>query len=133
MSNRDMEGGVLFQNNKRRTENQPHFRGEIRVSPAVIESLVDQMSKGVRFPKLEVAGWQKITNSGDQFMSLKASPLYNGGQQGSRSTSQNGNGNWPSPQQPQAPQFQQPQFPSVPPVSSSAMDDEIPFDGTGQT
>ena len=65
--------GVLFSNNKKKTEKQPDFTGDLELSDEVVNDLVDQMSRGVTKPKLSLAGWKKVSRKGLNFMSLVGS------------------------------------------------------------
>ena len=76
--------GVLFSNNKKKTEKQPDFTGDLELSDEVVNDLVDQMSRGVTKPKLSLAGWKKVAKkTGDRFLSLRGSSFEErGGQSG---------------------------------------------------
>ena len=65
--------GVLFSNNKKKSEKQPDFTGDLEVSDEVVNDLVDQMSRGITKPKLSLAGWKKVSRKGLNFMSLVGS------------------------------------------------------------
>ena len=65
--------GVLFSNNKKKTEKQPDFTGDLELSDEVVNDLVDQMSRGITKPKLSLAGWKKVSRKGLNFMSLVGS------------------------------------------------------------
>lgn len=65
--------GVLFSNNKKKTEKQPDFTGDLELSDEVVNDLVDQMSRGITKPKLSMAGWKKVSRNGLHFMSLVGS------------------------------------------------------------
>ena len=64
---------MLFSNNKKKTEKQPDFTGELELSDEVVNDLVDQMSRGITKPKLSMAGWKKVSRNGLNFMSLVGS------------------------------------------------------------
>lgn len=106
MAGQDREGGALFHNARKTSHNAPDYKGDLRVSHEVVQSLVQQMNSGVQFPVMDLGGWKKTSGSGNVFISMRASKLYERGGQAA------------APQQ-QAKQA----FPGPAPLP----DDEIPF------
>lgn len=98
-------GGALFAEDakKKTNPNQPDFKGNIVLDPAVMDELVAQWKAGQPI-KLELAGWTKPKRDGGNFLSLKASLPF-------RKTEQRSN--------------QQPRVPSA--ESGSFGDDDFPF------
>jgi hypothetical protein len=112
MAGQDREGGAFFANNRKQKESHPDYRGELRLSKEVIESLIDQMSHGVQFPAIEISGWKKTSASGTVFISLSGKkPYVKPDQGGQRQAPQGGwnagqSGGW---------------------KPAASVDDEIPF------
>lgn len=64
--------GALFTNDRKNKPTQPDYSGDLELSDEVVNDLVDQMSRGVSKPKLELAGWKKVAKkTGKTFVSLK--------------------------------------------------------------
>jgi len=53
--------GVLFQNDRKKSEKSPDYTGQIELSDEVVNDLVDQMSRGVTKPKVSLIGWKKVS------------------------------------------------------------------------
>ena len=66
-------GGVLFSNKRKKTETQPDFTGDLELSDEVVSDLVSQMERGVKKPKIALAGWKKVSKKGLHFVSLRGS------------------------------------------------------------
>lgn len=105
------EGGVLFVNGRKQQQNHPDFTGNIRLSKEAVQSIADQVRSGVEFPALDLAAWKKVSNSGNNFISISAKKPYEKGQ--------NGGGNGGGRQAQRENQFQT--------GRRNDMDDEIPF------
>lgn len=66
-------GGALFAKDPARktNPNQPDFDGELILDPAVMATLLEQWKNGQPI-KLELAGWKKTSQKGNNFLSLSA-------------------------------------------------------------
>jgi len=63
--------GVLFQNDRKKSEKSPDYTGQIELSDEVVSDLVEQMSRGVTKPKVSLIGWKKVSQkTGKPFLSL---------------------------------------------------------------
>jgi hypothetical protein len=63
--------GVLFQNDRKKSEKSPDYTGQIELSDEVVNDLVEQMSRGVTKPKVSLIGWKKVSQkTGKPFLSL---------------------------------------------------------------
>jgi hypothetical protein len=65
--------GSLWANDRKTTENQPDLRGEIVVDKQL---LVDLIAKGENPVKIALAGWNKTTVNGRDYVSLVASEPF---------------------------------------------------------
>ena len=113
MAEMDREGGAFFGNNRKSSQNAPDYRGELRISSETLDALIAQRQQGVQFPKMEISGWKKVSNSGTTFISMQGKKPYvkdGGGRQGGGGYQQGGS-------RPQG----------WTPPANNAMDDEIPF------
>ena len=115
MAGIDREGGAFFANNRKQAQNHPDYRGDLQISHDVLDNLIQQRAAGVQFPKMELSGWKKVSNSGTTFISLSAKKPYVKGQSG-------GGG-----QQRQQNQWPPTQGGGWTPPAQNAMDDDIPF------
>jgi hypothetical protein len=70
-NNRDITQGALFINNRKTSEKQPDFRGELTLSKALLKELVEKVKAGEE-AKLSLAVWRKKSKAGNDFMSLAA-------------------------------------------------------------
>jgi uncharacterized protein (DUF736 family) len=117
MASQDRDGGAFFANNKKQSQNQPDYRGELRLSREVVENLNQQIASGVQNPAIELAGWKKVSNSGTTYISLSGKKPYvkDGQAPAPRQAPQGGwagggqQGGWQTP------------------AASAPIDDEIPF------
>lgn len=74
MSDQYPPSGVLFSNERKQKPNQPDYTGNLELSDEVINDLVEQMSRGVKKPKLSLAGWKRTSQkNGKTFVSLNGS------------------------------------------------------------
>lgn len=76
MAGMDREGGAFFANSRKQKESHPDYRGELRVSREVVETLMQQLQSGVQYPLLELSGWKKTSNSGTVYISLQGKKPY---------------------------------------------------------
>lgn len=133
MAGQDRDGGVLFTNDKKTSPNAPDFKGELRITREVVDSLVQQLQRGVQFPSMELAGWKKVANNGNTFISMSGKKPYEkngGGGTGGGGQGAGRGGQWPPQGQPAYGAGQQGSqgYGS----GSTTPDDEIPFDVRGQ-
>jgi len=75
MSQQYPASGILFQNDRKQTETQPDYTGNIEVDPEVVKDLWDQLQSGNERPKASLSGWKKISKNGKPFLSLRSSLL----------------------------------------------------------
>lgn len=68
----DGPGGALFKNNRKERDTHPDLQGNIELSQEAVQSVIDQMNSGVKYPKLELSGWSKVSSKGNKFISLSA-------------------------------------------------------------
>lgn len=68
------DSGILFVN-KAQNDKAPSFKGDIELSAEVVKFLVENLRAG-KPAKLELAGWNKTSSKGTQFISLKLSKPY---------------------------------------------------------
>lgn len=129
MAGQDREGGAFFANNKKQSQNAPDYRGELRLSPEVVQALNDQIQSGVQFPAIELSGWKKTSGNGTVYISMSGrKPYVKDGQSGGNGGGQQ-RGNWNGGQQGgQQGGFQQGGRPTGwQPAAGHAIDDELPF------
>ena len=63
--------GVLFTNNRKRSEKSPDYTGKLELSDEVLQDLMSQMDRGVDKPVLSLIGWKKMSQkTGAVFLSL---------------------------------------------------------------
>ena len=88
----DGPGGALFKNNKKQSDKQPDLQGNIELSEEAVQSVLDQMKSGVKYPKLDLSGWTKVSGKGNKFISLSAKKPWekSGYQSGGRSSGSSG-------------------------------------------
>lgn len=104
-------GGVLFNNQKKKSDNSPDFTGSLEVDADLLTELQAQLQANPR-AKLDLAAWRKMSN-GKEFLSLRLKRPYNGAM-----TQPQGNGGQYANSTQQGSQ----QRSAPPPI-----DDEIPF------
>ena len=78
----DGPGGALFKNAKKQRDNQPDLQGNIELSQEAVQSVMDQVKSGVKYPKLDLSGWTKVSSKGNKFISLSAKKPWEGGNSG---------------------------------------------------
>lgn len=69
--NRDITQGALFINNRKTSQNQPDFRGELTLSKALLKELVEKAKAGEE-AKMSLSVWKKKSKAGNEFMSVAA-------------------------------------------------------------
>jgi hypothetical protein len=62
-------GGVLFTNDRKKSDKAPDYTGNLELSDEVLRDLVAQAKEG-KTPKMELVGWKKMGKSGKGFLSL---------------------------------------------------------------
>lgn len=92
----DREGGAFFANTKKQSQSAPDYRGSLRLSPEVVDNLVQQLSNGVKFPEIELAGWKKTASSGTTYISMNGKKPYVKGESSGQAPRQQQQ--WPSQQ-----------------------------------
>ena len=65
--------GSLWANDRKTAENHPDLRGEVVIDKQL---LIDLMSKGENPVKIALAGWNKTTATGRDYVSLVASEPF---------------------------------------------------------
>ena len=75
----DGPGGAMFKNNRKERDTHPDLTGFVELTDEVIRSINDQAASGVKFPKVEISGWSKVSSKGNKFISLSAKKPYEGG------------------------------------------------------
>lgn len=68
----DGPGGALFKNAKKQRDTHPDLQGNIELSQEAVQSVMDQVKSGVKYPKLDLSGWSKVSSKGNKFISLSA-------------------------------------------------------------
>lgn len=80
----DGPGGALFKNNKKTSDRHPDLTGFVELNQEAAQSIVDQLNRGVQYPKLEVSGWTKVSQKGNKFISMSAKKPWEKTNQDSR-------------------------------------------------
>jgi hypothetical protein len=81
----DGPGGALFKNNRKERDTHPDLQGNIELSQEAVQSVIDQMKSGIKYPKLDLSGWSKVSSKGNKFISLSAKkPWEKSGSSGDR-------------------------------------------------
>ena len=66
--------GVLFTNTRKKPDTkQPDYTGNLELSVDVVKDLQRQISDGSTKPKLALAGWKKVSQKGQTFISMNGS------------------------------------------------------------
>lgn len=68
----DGPGGAIFKNNKKQKDTHPDLTGFIELSDECVASIKEQIGRGVKYPKIELSAWSKVSQKGNKFMSLSA-------------------------------------------------------------
>jgi hypothetical protein len=92
----DGPGGALFKNNRKERDTHPDLQGNIELSQEAVQSVIDQMKSGVKYPKLDLSGWSKVSSKGNKFISLSAKKPWEksgGGSSGGGYSQRNNNSN----------------------------------------
>ena len=97
--------GAFFTNDRKQSPNQPDYTGNLAVEHDVVHDLMRQIEEGVEHPKIDLAGWKKVSKNNRPFMSLRGSVLRDRREQSAPASYQA-----PAPQQ-----------------GAAQLDDEIPF------
>lgn len=69
MANQNSNQGALFINGRKQKESHPDHRGEITLSTELLRELV-AMTKSGKEPKIAIAGWNKKSKAGNQYISV---------------------------------------------------------------
>ena len=67
----DITQGALFINNRKKSQNHPDFRGELKLSKALLKELVERVKEG-KEPKLSLSVWKKKSKAGNEYQSIAA-------------------------------------------------------------
>jgi hypothetical protein len=68
----DGPGGALFKNSRKERDTHPDLQGNIELSQEAVQSVIEQANRGVKYPKLDLSGWSKVSSKGNKFISLSA-------------------------------------------------------------
>jgi len=68
-------GGVLFQQDKKRSPKAPDYTGNLEISRETLNHLIAMAKKNEPL-KMQLSGWIKPTRTGGTFISLSASKPY---------------------------------------------------------
>lgn len=109
--------GGLWVNNNKKSDNHPDYNGHVTVDREILTSLVDQMKAGVKFPKIEIASWKKVSGQGATWLSIAPKVPWELTEKGKAHKAAK-QGNSPSDGG----------FPDLPPVKNlEDLDDDLPF------
>lgn len=75
MSKYPKSNGALFTNNRREKDSHPHFRGNVVLTTEQLREISKAMKEG-REPKLQLAGWKKVSQNGTKYISLEAEAYF---------------------------------------------------------
>lgn len=117
----DGPGGAMFKNNRKERDTHPDLTGFVELTDEVIRSINDQAASGVKYPKIEISGWSKVSSKGNKFISLSAKKPWekNSGGGGSRGGYSQGGGSRGS--------YDQGREYSQRNTNANDIDDDIPF------
>ena len=73
--NKYLNSGALFINNRKTNEKAPDFKGDVEVSADLVSYLVTQLKEG-KPAKIDIAGWNRASSKGTQFISVKFSTPF---------------------------------------------------------
>jgi len=79
----DGPGGALFKNSRKERDTHPDLQGNIELSQEAVQSVIEQANRGVKYPKLDLSGWTKMSSKGNKFISLSAKKPWEKGGGGS--------------------------------------------------
>lgn len=68
----DGPGGALFKNNRKERDTHPDLTGFVELTEELVRAINDQAADGVKYPKIEISGWSKVSGKGNKFISLSA-------------------------------------------------------------
>lgn len=80
----DGPGGALFKNNKKTSDRHPDLTGFVELNQEAAQSIMDQLNRGVQYPKLEISAWTKVSQKGNKFISMSAKKPWEKTNQDSR-------------------------------------------------
>ena len=66
-------GGAMFSNDRKTSDKQPDYKGDLRLDSDSVRSVIAQHESGVEFPKLDISGWKKTSGKGTRFLSIASS------------------------------------------------------------
>jgi hypothetical protein len=67
--------GVLFANDRKQSDKQPDYTGNLEIDAETVRDLYQQMQSGGDHPKVNLVGWRKTSKSGKTFLSVKVSVM----------------------------------------------------------
>ena len=67
--------GAFFTNQRKQSPTQPDYTGNLAVEHDVVHDLMRQIEEGVEHPKVDLAGWKKVSKNNIPFMSLRGAVL----------------------------------------------------------
>jgi hypothetical protein len=105
----DRPTGALFTNSRKKKDNHPDYNGNIELDRELVEHLVEQIKSGTPKPKIDLAGWKKVSGNGTRYLSLAPSIPFELTERGKEYYKNKGD------------------TPSTPPVNDPNDLDEIPF------
>jgi hypothetical protein len=73
---------VLFKNNRKERDTHPDMTGHVELDKDCVDSIMDQINRGVKYPKLDVSAWTKISGKGNKFISIALKKPWEGGRSG---------------------------------------------------
>lgn len=76
MANYDKPRGALFTNNRKEKETHPDLRGELEISPELVNLMKSQIDSGQQFGKVEIAAWTKHSDKAGKYLSVSANKPY---------------------------------------------------------
>lgn len=67
--------GVLFANDRKQSDKQPDYTGNLEIDAETVRDLYQQMQSGGDHPKVNLVGWRKTSKNGKTFLSVKVSVM----------------------------------------------------------
>jgi len=67
--------GVLFANDRKQSDKQPDYIGNLEIDAETVCDLYQQMQSGGDHPKVNLVGWRKTSKNGKTFLSVKVSVM----------------------------------------------------------
>ena len=80
--------GAFFPNDRKQNPNQPDYTGNLTLEHEVVHDLMKQIEEGVEHPKLDLAGWKKVSKAGRTFLSVRGNKMRD--RQDGQASAQNG-------------------------------------------